>query len=274
MLLIVKIINVLFQLLFFPLRVFPEIWSLTIISVVTGIVMLIIFRYTSNQKVIRETKNKIKAHIFELVFYKDNFKIIAKAIGKIMRYNALYLKQTIIPLLFVFIPVILILIQLNFRYQYRAFRAGEQTLVKVKLHEDKSGEMSKIKFLPSSYYKVETPPLRIFEQPELDWRIRILKQGTFNLLFENEGDTITKKINPSGRLAMLAPKRTGASFWQYLFAPAEEPITEQKSIKSIEIQYPNRALKVWGMKVHWLIVFFIISLVAAFGLKGVFRVEI
>ena len=106
MLLIVKIINVLFQLLFFPLRVFPEIWSLTIISVVTGIVMLIIFRYTSNQKVIRETKNKIKAHIFELVFYKDNFKIIAKAIGKIMRYNALYLKQTIIPLLFVFIPLL------------------------------------------------------------------------------------------------------------------------------------------------------------------------
>ncbi|NOY59399.1 MAG: hypothetical protein GXO75_10810 [Calditrichaeota bacterium] len=274
MVFVLKVINFFFQIIFYPLKFVPEIWALIIVSVVTGIVMLVVFRHTSNQKAIKKTKDRIKAHILELVLYKDNFKIIFKAIGSIFRYNGRYLRQTIIPLVIVFIPVILILIQLNYRYQFRSFYPGERTLVKVKLNGETSENFDKIKFLNSPNYRIETPALRISGASELDWRVQILNAGKFDLIFENGGDTIKKAVNRTDRISVLSPKRQKFSFAEYLFCPTEKPIAENKLIKSIEILYPHKRMNVFGFNVHWLVVFFVVSLIAAFGLKGVFHVEI
>jgi len=274
MIVVMKIINFFFQIIFYPLKFLPDIWALIIVSIVTGIVMLLVFRQTSNQKAIKKTKDKIKAHILELVLYKDNLKIIVKAIGNIFRYNGRYLYQTIIPLLIVFIPVILILIQLNYRYQFRSFNSGDRTLVKVKLVDGSSDNFDKIKLLNSPNYQIETPALRIVEANELDWRVRILNGDKFNLLIENEGDTVIKSVNRTDRVSFLSPKRERFSSLAFLLCPTEEPISESKIIKSIEIQYPQRKMKIFGFYVHWLVVFFVVSLIAAFGLKGVFHVEI
>lgn len=271
---IIKIINFLFQIIFYPLQFLPDMWALSIVSVLTGIVMLLIFGRTSNQKAIKKTKDKIKAHILELVLYKDNLRVIVKAIGSIFRYNGRYLRQTIIPLLIVFIPVVLILIQLNYRYQFRPFEVGERTLVKVKLSEGYEEHIDRIKFMNSPNYQLETPALRISETNELDWRIRVLTSNKFDLFFENGGDTLRKTVNRAVRGSFLSPKREKFAFFDYLFCPTENPIPAGKIISSVEIQYPPQKMRVFGFRVHWLVVFFVVSLIAAFALKGVFRVEI
>ncbi len=271
---IVKLINLIFQIIFFPLKFLPEIWALIIISVLTGIVMLLVFRATSNQQAIKKTKNKIKAYILELVLYKDNFKIIIKAIGNIFRYNGRYLRQTLIPLIIVFIPVVLILIQLNYRYQYRNFKPGENTIVKVKLNDNGENSFEEVKLLPSDHYAIETPALRLKDLNELNWRIRILSGEAFDLRFENQGSLVKKSVNRADRIAMLSPKKGNWNLWEYFLSPTEDLIPDSKLIKSIEIQYPNEELKIFGYTVHWLVIFFVVSLIAAFGLKGIFHVEI
>jgi hypothetical protein len=45
-------------------------------------------------------------------------------------------------------------------------------------------------------------------------------------------------------------------------------------VKAIEVKYPDRENKLFGLGVHWVITFFVVSLVAAFALKGVLKTEV
>jgi len=56
--------------------------GMAVISLVTGIFMLLIFRLTSNQKGIRQVKDKIKAHLMEIRLFKDNLGLSPEGPGK------------------------------------------------------------------------------------------------------------------------------------------------------------------------------------------------
>ena len=273
MVILIKIINLVFEILFYPFKNLPPIWGLIVISIITGIVMLIIFRYTSNQKEIKKAKDKIKAHIFELVLYKDSLRVILKAFKNILKYNVAYLKQTLIALVFVIIPVIIILIQFNFRYEYRSFKSNESFLVKLKLNKHLN-EVQHVKLTVSNNLKIGSQVLRIPENNEYDWRIKIEKSGIHELMFEIGEMEEKKIIDAKQRLAMLSPVKVGHNFFKLLFNPGEVPLAKDSIVESINIRYPHRQLDIYGLHVHWLVVFFVISLIAAFGLKGIFRVEI
>ncbi len=271
---LLNIFNLIFNLFFKPFKNLPPLWPLIVISVVTGILMLLIFRSVSNQSAIKKAKDKIKAHIFELVLYRDNLKIITTALLKILKYNLVYLKQTIFPLLVIFLPVIVILIQINFRYQYRPLKDGETALVKLKW-QTKAGKLPESLSLTSTEkISVETPPLRIPELNEVDWRIKIIKPGAEQLSFDVNGQTVSKSVATSTEMQMISPTKTNNSFFRLFFNPAEKPVPGAIGIESIEVTYPEQELKIFGWKTHWLVVFFIVSLIAAFGLKGVFGVEL
>ncbi len=269
---LINILNSVFDLLLYPFKSLAPIWGLLAISVLTGILMLIIFRYTSNQKAIKKAKDKTRAHILELVLYKDNLKVISSALANILKYNFAYLKQTIIPLVFIIIPMLLILIQLNFRYQYRPLKSGESALVKLKLGKTESEVVSLIE---SENLMVETPALYIPEENEYDWRVRIKNSGMHNMNFEiNESTVVEKAVDASDNFSMIAPVRVNYNFLRMVFNPAENPLPAMAKVSTIEVSYPNRQLSVFGINVHWLVIFFVVSLVAAFSLKGLFKVEI
>lgn len=270
---IIKIFNFIFDLFFAPFKNLSPIWALIVISLITGVVMLIIFRYVSNQEAIKKAKDKIKAHIFELVLYRDNLKIIFKALLKIFKYNAIYLKQTIIPLVVIIFPVAIILIQINYRYQFRPLSNGETVLVKLKLNAG-AEQQNNVALSPTNEIAVETPVLYIPGNREFDWRIKIKKPGAHQLLFNVDNQQIIKSVATGSHLNLISPAKVKNSFFKLFFNPTEKPLPDGTAVESIEINYPDQQLKIFGKSVHWLVVFFIVSLIAAFGLKGVFGVEL
>src|SRR5919108_4002002 len=102
-----------FDLLLNPFQYLDPLWPLLIFSFVTGIIMLVIYRYTSNQKGIKETKDRIKAYLLEIRLFKDDLGILLSAQKNILRHNLTYMKHAVKPMLFMIIPVLLILIQLE-----------------------------------------------------------------------------------------------------------------------------------------------------------------
>ena len=56
--------------------------------------------------------------------------------------------------------------------------------------------------------------------------------------------------------------------------PAEPPIKSQIPVESIEIRYPTKSMDLFGWKIHWIIVYFVLSIVFGFAFKGVFKVQI
>ena len=144
-----SIVAKIFEVLFLPFRSLSPWWGMLVVSLLTGLGMLLIFKYTSNQAGIRRTKDRIKAHLLEMRLYQDSLRNSFKAQGGILKANLKYMSHSLKPLLVMFVPVILILIQLNFWFAYRPLKPGEPVLLKLKLKESFSPMETEIELQPA-----------------------------------------------------------------------------------------------------------------------------
>ncbi len=255
-------------------RLGPEA-SMAVVSLLVGLFMLFIFKRTSNQAGIRRAKDRIKAHLLELRLYKSDFGQTMRSQGRILAANGRYFLHALKPMLVMFVPILLVLVQLDARFGARALEPGETALVKVKV--DPSIELASIEpgLEAPAGVTVETPPLRIEEENEIDWRIRAEAAGIHTLTVRVGALTGTKSLSvrqPSS--AKVTPLRVRKGGWAELLHPGEKPLPKDSGIVSIEASYPSARLDYFGWRMHWLVAFFLLSLLFGFGLKGVFKVEI
>jgi uncharacterized membrane protein (DUF106 family) len=265
-----------FDLLFKPFQSFDPLWALLFFSLVTGIIMLLIFRYTSDQKRIKEAKDRIKAHLLEIRIFKDDLRIQLSAQKDILRHNLTYMKYALKPMLFMIIPVVIILLQLDSWFGYRPLQPGQSAVVSVKLADNISAEaLSNISIQsPEKGLLIETPPLRIPAEGEVNWRVRANDPGEHNLTFMVSGNTFQKRVIVSDGRFDRVSRIIASGFWDTFLNPGEESIGNNPLMKKIEVNYPSRSIEIFGRHVHWLVVFFISSIVFGFAFKGLFKVEI
>ncbi len=64
--------NVLGRFLLAPVGVVPGWLSATVVAAVTGVLLLAVFKYTSNQRAIKRVRNDINAHLLALKLFKDS----------------------------------------------------------------------------------------------------------------------------------------------------------------------------------------------------------
>ncbi len=246
--------------------------GLSIISIITGGIMLVVWKFTSNQKAIADAKAKISAYILEIRLFQEDLGLQFVAQGKALRANLKYMSLAFPPMLVVLIPVVIILVQLDVRYQRRPLLPGETTLLKVELTEEV--DPSAVKLSAPDGIKVETPALRIDRIAEVDWRIRAERDGEYDLAFEVNGTSVTKRIVVGDKLMSIAEGRDQAGMLGVWLAPAEAPLPGDSPFKAISFAYPDREMKLYGVNLHWLLVFFVVSVAFGFAIKGVVGVEV
>jgi uncharacterized membrane protein (DUF106 family) len=265
----------LFDLLLAPFRALSPWIAMAVVSLLTGFLMLLIYRYTSNQEGIRTVKNRIKAHLLELRLYKNDLAVSLRSQGQILGANFKYIGYALKPLLVMILPVILILIQLNDWFGSRPLRVGETALVKVRLAEGYGPVETDLRLEAPAGLALETDPLRIEEDREVDWRLRAEASGEHDLVLRWGGQSAVKKVVvDGGRLARVSTARVRANVWREFSHPGERSLPSSAPILSFEIRYPERRLDLFGMGVHWLVAYFILSIILGFAFKGVFKVEI
>jgi uncharacterized membrane protein (DUF106 family) len=273
---IVSTIDKTFDFALLPFQSLNPFWPLLFFSLLLGVFMLIVFRRTSDQKQIKEIKDRIKAHVFELSIFKDDVRILLSALKNVVLYNMKYMRHFVRPMLFMAIPLVFVLVQLEGWFGYRPLKPGESTIVSVKTSEGREEEMAKAVLEAEKGLTVETPPLRIPGE-EVDWRVRADEPGEHTLTLTIGEQVVQKKVivSSDGSLARVSPGAATASLvWgAFLNSKQESPLVTAAA-QFIEVEYPSRAIKVLGWELHWLLMFFVLSTVFTFALKGFFRVEI
>ncbi|RMF94266.1 MAG: hypothetical protein D6734_08190 [Candidatus Schekmanbacteria bacterium] len=270
----VKLLNGLFDLIFAPFKNMAPVWGITVVSLITGVVMLIIFRYTSNQEGIKNTKEKIKGYLLEVRLFNHDLQQMLKSQKKILRTNLTYMRYSVTPMLVMIIPVIFILVQLDSRYAYRPLKEGEKTIVCLKLDDGILINNADIELELPKGLKLDAPPLRIERENEIDWRLRVEKSGNYKLTFIVNGKRYEKKLLAENILQRVGAEKEKVNFEHILLTPAETPFPSDSPIEEVRINYPEMNLTFWGVEIHWLIVFFVLSIISAFGLKDVFKVQV
>lgn len=268
------ILNSFFDLLISPFKDIAPIWSLTLFSFLIAILMLLIFRYTSNQTKIRETKSRIRAYIYELSLFKDELGIVLSAQKNVLIQNLKYIKYAAKPMIFMIIPLGLFLIQLDSFYGHRPLDPNESTIVSLKLSEtEKMPENISVK--SDGGLSIETPALKIVQDKQVDWRIRAQESGEQNLTFKVDGQQYQKKVIVGDQgIIRITPTLSAPNFWNNLLYPGGKTLAKAGAVEEIHVDYKRNSIGVYKWKLDWLIIIFILAIVFAFGMKGFFKVEI
>ena len=127
--------NTVGSVVFAPIALVPGWLSITIISAILGVPLLIIFKYTSNQRALTRTINDIKASLLAVRLYRDNIAVTMKSEARLMRCSIELFVYSLIPVLIMSIPLSLILAQMGLWYQARPLQPGDApVVVKLKLN--------------------------------------------------------------------------------------------------------------------------------------------
>ena len=270
-----------FELLLLPFSGLPAIVGLGVVSLLTAIAMLLIFKKTSNQDAIASVKRRIHANLFEIRIFNDDLRAILRSQGEILRHNLTYLRLSAVPMLWTIPPLVLVIAQLQFHYGYVGLDPTNPALLKVELQDSGSNASWEEAPRPAltlatpSGIRVETPGLWIPSLGEMDWRISASGQelGSFTVDVMLDGQAYSKTVRVSNEVVLRSPSRLAKRFLNQLLYPAEEPLPSDSPIKSISVTYPDGSVSVFGFSLHWMIIYFFLAIVFAFALRKTFKVQ-
>src|ERR1700694_171392 len=81
------------------------------LSLAAGLVMPLVFRYTSNQGMIHIEKDRIKAHILAVLLYRDQLSVVLHSYERVLWGTTRYLRLAFKPVLYVVLPLTLLIAQ-------------------------------------------------------------------------------------------------------------------------------------------------------------------
>jgi uncharacterized membrane protein (DUF106 family) len=265
--------NSLGKFLLAPIAVLPGWLSNTIISAVTGVLLLIIFKYTSNQHAIGQVRNDIKAHMLALKLFKDSISVTLKAQGRVFKGALLLLFHAVRPMLVMIVPVSLLLAQMGLWYQFRPLLPGEETVVTIKLNDNVEVPWPNVSLESTPAAEVTIGPVRVFSKRQIYWKVKACENGGHHIIFRVDGEQIGKDLAVGDGFMRISAERPGWRWADILLHPWERPFGTDSIIESISVDYTERLSRTSGTD-WWLIYFFVASLVFALIFKPFLKVRI
>ncbi len=245
-----------------PLGILPGWLSATLVAAVTGVLLLVVFKYTSNQRAIKRVRDDIDANLLALKLFKDSTRVTLRSQGRIVIGAFRLMLLALVPMLVMALPVTLLLSQLALWYQTRPLRVAEEAVVTLAIAGDAKAPWPDVRLRPTNAVEVEVGPVRVRSKREVCWTVKGRSAGIHRLAFDVDGRTVDKQFAVGDGLMRVSGLRPGWSWEEILLNPAEEPFRPGSPVRSIAVQFPERDSWTSGTD-SWVIYWFVVSMVAA-----------
>jgi hypothetical protein len=256
-----------------PIAVLPGWLSATLVAVVMGVLMLVVFKYTSNQRAIKIARDEIKANLLALKLFKDSAAVALRAQASILLGAGRLAIYSIVPMLVMVVPVLLFMAQLAQWYQARPPAVGEDVIVTLKLNGSVDAPWPEVSLQPTPAIEPTIGPVRVQTQRALYWNVTARQGDYHRLAFAVDGQTVEKELAIGHGFLRTSPMRPGWNWADVVQYPAEQPFPPSSAVHSIAIDYPARPS--WTSGTDWWIAYwFAMSMVAALCLRRALNVNI
>jgi len=239
-------------------------WSLAPLSILTGVAVLIVFRHASDQAAIRRSKSLVFAHLLEFRLFMDEPRLILRAQRDLIVANGRLLKHLMRPVVILLVPMALVLAEMDAFYSRAPLPLRQPAIVTLQV---KDTVMPAPSLTVPAGITVETPAVRVLNERQISWRIRPTEASSGVLRFGSAGKVLTKTISAGGGIRYISQTRFG-SVGNFLLHPTEWPFSDAGPAW-VEVRYPNAVI----LRLHWLVWFFVISMLSALVLRRRFRVS-
>ena len=270
-----SVITSLFSLSLQPLAGASPLWGLSILSIVAGIVLVIIYGRISNQSALKTVKKRITAGIYESVLFRHDLPTSLKAQGGMLIGGARYFALAVPPLIVLLIPSLVILAQLNLRYGARSLQIGEQAIISVALNDEDA--LFETELHSTSEALQLTPPLRDLNSQSVSWRVDSVSGGNsspLDLTLSVNGNSVKQPIYTGLQPVTLPTAHYTSPWWQFLYPGATVQEELRQHVNAITISYPEQELAIAGVAVHWLLFFVIVSIASGLIASKVIGIEV
>jgi hypothetical protein len=242
------------------------------ISLVIGLVMVVVFRYTSDQKAIHIAKDRLKAHLLALRLFQDQIPVVLHSYGRIVLATGRYLRLAFMPLLFVIVPLTFLIVQLDRYLGSMPVEVGHPFLIKVRT--DNPSALNEASLQLPDGLATTAPTVHVPSESEVVWRVVAEKSGEYIVDVQASDHIVSKQVIVGAGLSRLSPVRLRGKFWKRIFVSGEPALPGNNPIESIALQYPARNIAFAGFEWNWIWLFFVLSLAAGFLFKSILGIEI
>jgi hypothetical protein len=243
--------------------------GLTVLSAIIGVLMLIVFRYTSNQAAIGRARDQITGNLLALKLFKDDFRVALVSQGRLLAALGRLQWHMLFPIFIMIFPLLLAVAQMGLRYQWRPLEPGETANVTLQLHPDHADVVSAT--------LAESPVVAEAVGPvpgggELVWRITAGEVGRHTLTFTVADADVEKELVVGEPFARVSAERPGRRWTSQILHPAEPPLPSDCPVQKVVIDYPGVESYLYGAN-WWILYFFVVSMLFAIAFVPVFKVR-
>ena len=266
--------RMMFRAILAPLESFSPVWGISVIGCITGIIILLVFRYASSPAKIAEAKNRLKGDLLEIWLFNHDVRLVLKTQFRLFLSSIRYIGHTIFPLLILSVPVGGITMLMENWYGARPLALGEDIIVTLKFEAGSNTSLDSIRMKLPAHIEFAAPPVRIPSLAEISWKLNASGSGNAPLICVIDGEKTEISFEVSGHIRPVYASMRHASLTHALLSFGSFILPAQSKIESIRLAYPAREIRIFGRNVHWLLLHLIATILFVLLLMKKFRVTL
>lgn len=231
--------------------------TLVPVSVLIGALAMWAFRRTAEVDAIRQTINRIQAHLLEFWLFVDEPSLLWKSWSGLLMANARFLRLLLPPLVILSVPMAPIFFLMDAFYGTAPLPVDKPALVTLAINQP----LDPVLEAPDGI-SIESPPVHVTSERQVSWRIRPLRPLSGQLQWLIAGAKVTKSVEAGPIGPRLVSRKRTRSLIELVRYPTEARLSSGP-VDWIEVSYPATSVSLLGLEAHWSIWFFAFSLLGA-----------
>ncbi len=239
--------------IFDPLLVLPILWVVIIMALVITLIITLIYKYTTNQSLMKDLKDELKALQKEMKELRNNPKQMMVVQKKAMQTNMKYMSHSMRSTLFTFIPIILIFGWMNSHLAYQNILPGQEFTTSIVFYDNIDGN---VKLIVPEGIEIRDEKSKSIENNEIIW-VLSGEEGEYLLEYSVNDQSYTREVIIAKEQKYVNPIK----------------IINDKTVKQINIGNKKiKVLNLFGWEFGWLGSYILLSIVFSMLLRKVLKV--
>ena len=250
----------------------PPLTVVILVSALFGLAMVVAFRYTSDQKAIARAKDQLKAHMLAVRLFQDQLGVVLHSYARIISGTGRYLQLTFKPLLIAIVPLTFVVVQLDHYLGWHPLSPAQPFVLEAQVANPEALNDLTLQ-LPSALVST-SPAVHIPSEGKIAWRLMANREGKYDIGIAAGGATASKEVLVSQGIARVSPIRLRGDFWKRILESDESALANDSPVQSITVTYSPRIINFAWLDWNWIVLFFVLSLIAGFVFKTLFGIQI
>ena len=239
---------------FGPFLALPPLLAMVIISLIIAVIIVLAYKYMTNQKEMKEMKDKLKEYQKKMKGLRNDPKALMAVQKEAMQLNMKYMTHSMKPTLITFLPIIIIYGWLSAHFGFLPIEAGDTFTTTVTFDKGITGL---VEIRPTEEFSLLSNSTQEIINNTAKWELKAEKEGEYLIEYVYNDMVYTKEI-----LITSEPEY-------------KNPIRKVKDSEIKEIRINNKPLKmlnIFGFKLGWIWTYIIFSIVFSIILRKILKV--